>query len=93
MMKKKVSKKSVGFSGMKIDQKIKALQKALEAEVMPMLMSHGGGLEIMDIEGNDVLVRYYGACQGCPLAGTATLEFIEQTLRQKVDDEIRVVPV
>lgn len=93
---KKSGKKSVktkDFSEYDINEQIKLLQKALEADVMPMLMSHGGGLEIMDIDGNDVMVRYYGACQGCPLAGTGTLDFIEHTLQSQIDERIKVVPV
>lgn len=90
-VKKQTRKKA--FSKLDINEQIKLLQKALEADVMPMLMSHGGGLEIMDIEEFDVLVRYYGACQGCPLAGSGTLEFIEHTLQSQIDERIKVVPV
>ena len=60
--------------------------------MVPMLASHGGGLEIMDIEGSKVFIRYYGACQGCPLASTGTLQFIEETLQSQIDKKIRVIP-
>jgi len=81
------------FAKLDIDKQIELINKALEADVIPMLASHGGGLEIMDIEKTDVLVRYYGACQGCPLASTGTLEFIEFTLQSNIDERIRVIPV
>ena len=61
--------------------------------VLPMLGSHGGGMEIMDIQGFEVSIRYLGACHGCALAGSGTLQFIEQTLQAQVDERIRVVPV
>jgi Fe-S cluster biogenesis protein NfuA len=57
-----------------------------------MLASHGGGLEIMDIQGFRILIRYHGACHGCPLAGSGTLEFIEHTLQSEIDERIRVIP-
>lgn len=93
MTKKKAKKPSVDFATLDIDRQIKLINKALEADVIPMLASHGGGLEIMDIEKTDVLIRYYGACQGCPLAEGGTLEFIEYTLQANIDERIRVVPV
>lgn len=79
------------FNKQPIVKQIKAINEALEENVMPMLMSHGGGLEIMDIEGWKVTVRYYGACHGCPLADTGTLEFIEQALQGAIDERIVVI--
>ncbi len=80
------------FSKLDIDEQIKLINKALEADVIPLLSSHGGGLEILDIQEKEVYVRYYGACHGCPLASGGTLEFIEYTLQSQIDEEIRVVP-
>jgi Fe-S cluster biogenesis protein NfuA len=80
------------FSKLGIDKQIKLINKALEKDVLPMLMSHGGGLEIMDIEGWKIIIQYFGACHGCPLASSGTLEFIEQTLRGAIDERIVVVP-
>ena len=88
-----MSKKKTDFAKLDIDKQIKLINKALESDVLPMLQSHGGGLEIMDIKKTDVLIRYYGACQGCPLAATGTLDFIEHALQSQIDERIRVVPV
>ena len=85
-------KKKVVFTKLDIKEQIKLIHKALEADVIPMLESHGGGLEIMDIKGSKVFIRYYGACQGCPLASTSTLDFIEYTLQNKIDKKIQVIP-
>lgn len=68
------------------------INKALEKDVLPMLQSHGGGIEILDIEGWEIVIQYFGACHGCPLAATGTLDFIEQTLQGHIDERIRVVP-
>ena len=92
MSKQKKTKVKKDFSKLDINEQIKQINKALEADVLPMLSSHGGGLEIMDIEGTDVIVRYYGTCHGCPLSGSGTLDFIEFTLQSQVDERIRVVP-
>lgn len=86
-------KKKIEFAKLDIKKQIKLIHKALESDVLPMLQSHGGGLEITDIEGSNVLIRYYGACQGCPLASTGTLQFIEHTLQSQIDKKIQVIPV
>ncbi len=80
------------FNKLEIDKQIELIQKALEADVTPLLMSHGGGLEILDIEGWEVVIRYYGTCHGCPLASSGTLDFIEYALQSQIDEQIRVVP-
>jgi len=81
------------FTKLDIKEQIKRIHKALEKDVLPMLESHGGGIEIVDIKKTDVLIRYYGACQGCPMAATGTLQAIEYTLREKIDERIEVIPV
>lgn len=81
------------FLKLSVDEQVKLIQDVLEPEVMPALRMDGGGLEIMDIEGADILIRYYGACGGCPISETATLPFIEYTLQEKVDPRIRVKTV
>lgn len=88
--KKSCKKKNINFLKLDIDKQVQLVNDALTDEVYPALMQDGGGLEIMDIEGLDVLIRYYGACAGCPAATTGTLVFIEETLKDKVDQNIRV---
>lgn len=79
------------FSKLGIEKQIELINRALEPEVLPMLQSHGGGIEIMDIDKWDVIIQYFGACHGCPLASTGTLDFIEQTLQSRIDKRIKVV--
>ena len=80
------------FNKLSIEKQLEKVNKALEKDVLPMLMSHGGGLEIMDIVDWEVIIKYYGACHGCPLASSGTLEFIEHNLQTQIDKRIRVVP-
>jgi Fe-S cluster biogenesis protein NfuA len=81
------------FNKLPLEEQIRQVEEALTMSVFPMLGSHGGGMEIMDIQGFEVSIRYLGACHGCALAGSGTLQFIEQTLQAQVDERIRVVPV
>lgn len=86
------SSEPVDFAKLDVDKQVELIHQALEDDVMPMLRSHGGGLEIMDIDEYNVIVKYYGTCHGCPLSSTGTLDFIEYTLQAEVDERIRVLP-
>ena len=82
--------KKKDFLSLDIDEQVKLVNEALEEEVYMALAMDGGGLEIMDIDGLNVLISYYGACGGCPMAGTGTLMFIQDTLQKKIDERIQV---
>ena len=79
------------FTRLTIDEQVQLINDALEPEVYPALQMDGGGLEIMDIQGTDVLIQYYGACGNCSIGETATLPFIEQTLQAQIDPRIKVI--
>eukprot|EP01029_Cantina_marsupialis_P028385 TRINITY_DN776090_c0_g1_i1.p2 TRINITY_DN776090_c0_g1~~TRINITY_DN776090_c0_g1_i1.p2 ORF type:complete len:327 (-),score=103.27 TRINITY_DN776090_c0_g1_i1:81-1061(-) len=85
------------FDKMTIVQRIKIVDEVLDAEIRPMLMMDGGNMEIIDIKDNtpyyDLYIRYLGACNGCASGDTGTLYAIESVLKQKVDENIRVLPI
>jgi NifU-like protein len=57
----------------------------------------GGDMEILDIKENgqhiDIYIRYLGACNGCASSSTGTLFAIEGILQEKLDRNIRVLPI
>lgn len=58
---------------------------ALE-RVRPYLGSHGGGVELLGIEGGVVRLRLEGSCHGCP-SSTATVRYaIEQAIGEEAPD-------
>ena len=85
------------FDKMTIVQRIKAVDAIIEEYIRPMLVMDGGDMEIIDIKENtpyyDIYIRYLGACSSCATGSTGTLYAIESTLKQKVDENIRVLPV
>ncbi len=85
------------FDKMTIVQRIKLIDSVLDADIRPMLMMDGGNMEIIDIKENipyyDLYIRYLGACNGCASGDTGTLYAIESVLKQKVDENIRVLPI
>ncbi|MFH0921771.1 MAG: iron-sulfur cluster assembly scaffold protein [Fibrobacterota bacterium] len=80
------------FADMTVPQKLKVLERALDEHVRPSLASDAGGLEIMDLQGNLLFIQYTGACAGCASAGRGTLQFVEATLKEKVDAGLTVRP-
>jgi len=87
-------KKEVPFTERSSFQKMRLIENYFEAEVKPLLHKDGGDVEILDINTRDkntvVSITYKGACMGCGSALTGTLSFIEQGLRDKVDQSISV---
>jgi len=85
------------FDKMTIVQRIKAVDAVIEEYIRPMLVMDGGDMEIIDIKENtpyyDIYIRYLGACGSCASGSTGTLYAIESTLRHKIDENIRVLPV
>ncbi|MGA2260479.1 MAG: iron-sulfur cluster assembly scaffold protein [Acidobacteriota bacterium] len=71
----------------------KKVEKAIEEYIRPSLHTDGGDIEIMDIKGNLVYCRLIGACTGCMGAGQTLKMMIERTLKDRVDERVRVIQV
>ena len=65
------------------------IRKTLE-ELRSALQADGGDLEIVSIEGTNVLLKLVGACGHCPHAQITLKSGIERILREKVSEDIVV---
>jgi NifU-like protein len=70
-------------------QKIALIQEVIEKEIRPRLQEDGGDIELIDIEGNKVIVGLRGMCVACPMGGV-TMKGIEEKLRELVSGDIVV---
>ena len=62
-------------------------------ELRPYLISDGGNVEVVDIDGPIVQLRLQGACGSCP-SSTMTLKMgIERRLRERIPDISEVIAV
>lgn len=88
---------SVDFAQMTMVQRIKAVDKVVDSHIRQMLVMDGGDMEILDIKENganfDIYIRYLGSCSGCASSSTGTLFAIENILKEKLDINIRVLPL
>jgi NifU-like protein len=71
----------------------KRVEQALDEYIRPMLQSDGGDVEIVDIKDNLVYCRLTGACQGCGGAAQTLKMMVEKTLKERVDERIRVIDI
>jgi len=87
----------VDFEQMTIVQRLKVVDKVIDDNIRQMLIMDGGDMEILDIKENgehiDIYIRYLGACNGCASADTGTLFAIENVLKEKLSQNIRVLPI
>lgn len=71
-------------------QRIKIIEETIEREIRPALRQDGGDIELIDVEGNRVLVSFRGACAKCRTAAFTIENIVEPKLREFVSDDIRV---
>ena len=65
------------------------VERALD-ELRPQLQADGGDIELLGVENGVVKVRLKGACAGCPMS-TMTLKMgVEQHLKKKIPEIVRV---
>lgn len=70
-------------------QKIKLIEETIEKEIRPQLIKDGGDLELIDVEGNRVVIEFKGRCLGCH-AVTYTLLGVQDKLREMVSGDLEV---
>jgi Fe-S cluster biogenesis protein NfuA len=88
-----VQKPDVGeVSGFEDEPRLAAIRKLLDEQIRPALMSDGGDLQIVGLEGNVLTIRYFGACGSCPSSLAGTLSAIGNLARTiEPDIEVEVV--
>ena len=70
-------------------KKIEMIREIIEKEVRPLLLADGGDIELIDVEGDKVIVTLRGMCSGCLKSGV-TIKNIEKKLREHVSIELYV---
>jgi NifU-like protein len=71
-------------------QKIQLIQQTINEQIRPALRAHGGNVELIDVEGNKVVVAFRGMCAQCTLAELTMKDVVEAKLREFVSEELFV---
>jgi NifU-like protein len=74
-------------------QRIHLIEDVIDREIRPALRQDGGDLELIDVDGNTVKVRFRGACSGCVVSAITLKDVVEARLKDNVSDDIRVEEV
>jgi NifU-like protein len=74
-------------------QKIKLVQDTVEKVIRPTLQSDGGDIELIDIDGDRVMVSFRGSCVECPGSKVTLKSTVEAKLREFVTDSLIVEEV
>ena len=69
---------------------LQQINSILDNTIRPALQGDGGDLEVLGLEDNRLMIRYQGACGGCPSALMGTLQAIEGILRDQYHPDIEV---
>jgi NifU-like protein len=69
----------------------KKVEKTMDEYIRPMLYKDGGDLELVDIKDTIIYVRFKGACVDCVGAGQTLKMLVERTLKDTVDERIKVI--
>ena len=71
-------------------QKIQLIQQTVNEQIRPKLRADGGDMELIDVEGNKVIVAFRGMCAQCKMAEVTMRDVVEARLREFVSDELFV---
>ncbi len=74
-------------------QKMQLIQETFAEVIRPGLMNDGGDAELVDIEGDTVLVRLQGRCASCPSATQTLKHWVEAKLHERVSTALLVKEV
>ncbi len=71
-------------------QKMQLIQQTINEQIRPALRAHGGNIELIDIEGNKIIVAFRGMCAQCKLTEFTMKDVVEAKLREFVNEELFV---
>ena len=60
------------------------VQQILDEQINPGVASHGGFVELLDVQDDNIYIRMGGGCQGCGAADVTLKMGIERLIRDQV---------
>ena len=66
------------------------IQQTINEQIRPALQAHGGDIELVDVEGDKVIVAFRGMCAQCQVSEFTMKEVVETKLREFVAKELYV---
>jgi Fe-S cluster biogenesis protein NfuA len=62
------------------------VQEVFDRRINPAVASHGGVVQLIDVQGNTIFIQMGGGCQGCGMADVTLKQGIEVEIRSAVPE-------
>lgn len=62
------------------------VQSVLDQQVNPAIASHGGRIDLVDVDGTEIFMEMSGGCQGCAMSRMTLRQGVEKMLKQSVPE-------
>lgn len=71
-------------------QKIQLIQQTINEQIRPALRADGGDIDLIDVDGNKVIVAFRGMCSQCKMAEFTMRDVVQGRLKEFVSEDIVV---
>ncbi len=71
-------------------EKVRRIESVLDTHVRPALASDGGGIDLVDLKDDELIVQYHGACGSCSSSVGGTLNFIQDSLNNHLNTQLTI---
>jgi NifU-like protein len=78
------------WSDIGLFEKVRRIESILDQHVRAALASDGGGIDLVDLKGDELYVQYQGACGSCSSSIGGTLQFIQDSLNNHLGTSLQV---
>ncbi|KGN86698.1 MULTISPECIES: NifU family protein [unclassified Porphyromonas] len=63
------------------------VSEVLSKRVRPLLLQHGGDLELVEVKGKLIRVRFLGSCSSCPSLNDTMERVVQSIVREAFGDD------
>jgi Fe-S cluster biogenesis protein NfuA len=69
------------------------VEKILTSRINPGVSTHGGRVELVEVKGTEIYLRFAGGCQGCGAANVTLKQGIEKAIRSRIPEITNVIDI
>ena len=76
------------WSDIGLFEKVRRIEAVLDQHVRPALANDGGGIDLVDLNNEELSVQYQGACGSCGSSVGGTLQFVQDSLNNHLNTSL-----